>query len=97
MIESGSPRKLKKEITLTFTYKEDQPEGSQKGKPRFHFMVPLNDYTCEGLTTSTIDVGLFEILFSNPSSHDDLFLSVSESPGDAQDLRPDDRHHGKNT
>ena len=44
-----------------------------KIKPRFHFMVPLNDYPCEGLTTSTIDVGPFEILVSNPSSHDDLF------------------------
>ena len=60
-------------------------------------MVPLNDYTCEGLTTSTIDVGHYEILVSNPSPHGELVLSISESPGDAQDLRPDDRHHGKNT
>ena len=44
-----------------------------------------------------IDVGPYEILVSNPSPHGEPVLSISESPGDAQDLRPDDRHHGKNT
>ena len=35
--------------------------------------------------------------FIGPLPHDEPVLSISESPGDAQDLRPDDSHHGRNT
>ena len=35
--------------------------------------------------------------FLGPLPHDEPFLSESESPGDAQDLRLDEGYHGKST
>ena len=63
-------------------------------------MVPLNDYSCKGLTYVTHQPQMqvpLEILVSNPSSHDEPILAQSESSGDAQKERPDQDHYGKNT